>query len=176
MRRRNFNFVGSHPLTSALGGASTHNDGNDMTADTGLALEELIAQNERTIGAFYRLAASLLVAGLIAHLAFASYYVYSATAVGDAHVWLFGVFNIAALIVEVYLSRIAFMLGSRVGQLRDMRYALRITESNIDTARLELAARAIMSMRRDVSTLKIMDVESIVTKLPGDKSGGKDTP
>jgi hypothetical protein len=146
---------------------------NCMAAKTGLSLEALVVDNERTIGAFYKLMTFLLVAILIAHLAFASYYVYFAGAVGVFNVWLFGILNLAALLVEVNLSRMAFMLGSRAGQLRDMQYALRITESNIDTARLDLATKAIMALRRDVSTLKVMDIENIASKIIGSKADGK---
>jgi hypothetical protein len=111
---------------------------------------------------------------LIAHLAFASYYVLSATAVENGNVLIFAIFNVAALVVEVYLGRIAFMLGSRAGQLRDMQYALLIAEQDIDTMRFELAAKAIMSLRRDVGGLKVLDVESIVNRLSSGKPSGKD--
>jgi len=145
-----------------------------MTLDARPTLANLLAENERTIGIFYRLAAILLVGSLIAHLAFASYYVLSATAVENGNVLIFAIFNVAALVVEVYLGRIAFMLGSRAGQLRDMQYALLIAEQDIDTMRFELAAKAIMSLRRDVGGLKVLDVESIVNRLSSGKPSGKD--
>ena len=145
-----------------------------MTLDARPTLANLLAENERTIGIFYRLATILLVGSLIAHLAFASYYVLSATAVENGNVLIFAIFNVAALVVEVYLGRIAFMLGSRAGQLRDMQYAVLITEQNIDTMRFELAAKAIMSLRRDVGGLKVLDVESIVNRLSSGKPSGKD--
>ena len=145
-----------------------------MTLDARPTLANLLAENERTIGIFYRLATILLVGSLIAHLAFASYYVLSATAVENGNVLIFAIFNVAALAVEVYLGRIAFMLGSRAGQLRDMQYALLIAEQDIDTMRFELAAKAIMSLRRDVGGLKVLDVESIVNRLSSGKPSGKD--
>ncbi|MDX9886678.1 hypothetical protein [Thauera sp.] len=145
-----------------------------MTLDARPTLANLLAENERTIGIFYRLATILLVGSLIAHLAFASYYVLSATAVENGNVLIFAIFNVAALVVEVYLGRIAFMLGSRAGQLRDMQYALLIAEQDIDTMRFELAAKAIMSLRRDVGGLKVLDVESIVNRLSSGKPSGKD--
>ena len=145
-----------------------------MNPDSGPLLNTLLAENEKTIGIFYRLATMLLVGALISHLAFASYYVNAHSSIDNAQVLLFTVFNMAALVVEVFLSRIAFMLGSRAGQLRDIQYALCIAEANIDTGRFEVAARAIMSMRRDVAGLKILDVESIVTRLSGIKPSSKD--
>lgn len=145
-----------------------------MTLDARPTLTNLLAENERTIGTFYRLATMLLVGSLIAHLAFASYYVLSATAVENANVLIFAIFNVAALVVEIYLGRIAFMLGSRAGQLRDMQYALLIAEQDMDTLRFELAAKAIMSLRRDVGGLKVLDVESIINRLSSSKPSGKD--
>jgi hypothetical protein len=145
-----------------------------MTLDARPTLTNLLAENERTIGTFYRLATMLLVGSLIAHLAFASYYVLSATAVENANVLIFAIFNVAALVVEIYLGRIAFMLGSRAGQLRDMQYALLIAEQDMDTLRFELAAKAIMSLRRDVGGLKVLDVESIISRLSSSKPSGKD--
>lgn len=145
-----------------------------MNSDTNPPLASLLAENEKTIGIYYRLATILLASSLISHLAFASYYVYTAASIDNAHVLLFATFNVAALVVEVYLSRIAFMLGSRAGQLRDLQYALRIAEGNIDTTRFELAAKAIMSLRRDVAALKILDVESMINRVSGTKPNGKD--
>jgi len=145
-----------------------------MNSETSSPLFSLLAENERVIIGFYRLATLLIVGALILHLAFASFYVYSAALVDNARVLLFAVFNIAAVVVEIFLSRMGFMLGSRAGQLRDMQYALKIAESDLDVARLEAAARAIMSMRRDVSSLKILDLENIVAKLSSGKSSGKD--
>jgi len=144
-----------------------------MNSETSSPLFSLLAENERVIIGFYRLATLLIVGALILHLAFASFYVYSAALVDNARVLLFAVFNIA-VVVEIFLSRMGFMLGSRAGQLRDMQYALKIAESDLDVARLEAAARAIMSMRRDVSSLKILDLENIVAKLSSGKSSGKD--
>jgi hypothetical protein len=128
-------------------------------------VEELLTNNERAVSVYYRLAAALLIGALLTHLAFASYYVYSAAAVHTAQVLLFAVFNVTALIVEIYLSRIAFMLASRGGQLRDMRYALAIAVSQVDARRFGDAAKAIMSMRRDAAALKIVDIEAITAKL-----------
>jgi hypothetical protein len=143
-----------------------------MSANAGHgALIQLLEKNEAMIGFFYRLATALLVGALIVHLAFAAYYVLAADVVDGSHVLLFAVFNVAALVAEVFLSRIAFMLGARAGQLRDTRYALEIACSDIDPVRFESAARAIMSMRRDVGALKIMDIENVVERL-GKLRGG----
>ncbi len=128
-------------------------------------LEELLTNNEQTVSVYYRLASTVLIGVLLTHLAFASYYVYSAVVVHTAQVYLFTVFNVTALIVEIYLSRIAFMLASRGGQLRDMRYAIAIAISQIDSRRFGEAAKAIMSMRRDASGLKVVDIEAIAAKL-----------
>lgn len=137
-------------------------------------LQTLLAENEKTIGFYYRTATVLLVGSFIAHLGFASYYVHAANYVDNAHVALFAVFNLTALVVEVFLGRVAFMLGSRAGQLRDMQYALQIAEGKLDTNRIELAAKAIMSLRRESAGLKVLDVESIVNKISGSKSVDKD--
>jgi hypothetical protein len=148
------------------------NQGSVMSENAGHgALIQLLEKNEAMIGFFYRLATALLVGALIVHLAFAAYYVLAADVVDGSHVLLFAVFNVAALVAEVFLSRIAFMLGARAGQLRDTRYALEIACSDIDSARFESAARAIMSMRRDVGALKIMDIENVVERL-GKLRGG----
>jgi hypothetical protein len=142
--------------------------------DATLALTTILEENVGTIGFFYRLATALLVGALLTHMAFASYYVYAAIAPDTGHVLLFAVFNIAALIVEVYLGRIAFMLGSRAGQLRDIQYALRIVDSGVDAAKFECTVRAIMASRRDVAGLKLVDIENLLAKVTRAKRGGKD--
>jgi len=139
--------------------------GSDLPPVDLTHVEALLANNEQTVSVYYRLVAALLIGALLTHLAFASYYVYSAAAVHAAQVYLFAVFNVTALIVEIYLSRIAFMLASRGGQLRDIRYALAIAISQIDARRFGDAAKAIMSMRRDASGLKVVDIEAITAKL-----------
>jgi hypothetical protein len=145
-----------------------------MKSEAPPSLAILLAENESTIGFFYRLATVLLVGSFIAHLAFASYYVLVANDVDSAHVALFAVFNLTALVVEVFLGRVAFMLGSRAGQLRDLQYALQIAEGKLDTKRFALAANAIMSLRREAAGLKVLDVESIASKVSGGKPADKD--
>jgi hypothetical protein len=145
-----------------------------MASSVDVSLDDLLRGNEAEIVFFYRLATWLLVLVLVSHLVFSAYYLYAAQAINEPGVLLFAVFNIAALVVEIYLSRIAFMLGSRAGQLRDMRYALLIADSTLDTSRFEAASRAIMSLRRDAGALKIIDIEAIAGKLSKPKTTGKD--
>jgi hypothetical protein len=139
----------------------------------------LVASNERTVTWLYRLATLVLLGFLTVHLAFSSYYVYARSVSSTDEAVIFGIFNLAALIAEVYVSRIAFMLGSRAGQLRDIRLCLLLTESKVDLSRFRVAAQAIMSTRRSEVGLKILDVESIAGgiagKATGSKSGDKDT-
>ena len=129
-------------------------------------LLDLLAKNQKTVTYFYRLATFTLVLALLVHLAFASWYLLAAEEIDENRVWLFVVFNATALLVEVLLSRIAFMLGARAGQLVDTRYALEIAGSAIDTAKLELAAKVVMSMRRDAAGLKVLDIEAVLSHLP----------
>ena len=137
-------------------------------------LFEQLAANDREITRYYRVFTILLVAGLLLHLLYASYFVWIIDPVSEFRVLLFAIFNVSALVVEIFLSRIAFMLGSRAGQLRDLQYALMIVSSGIDTTCFEVAARSIMATRRDMAVLKVLDVESMVAKIRGEKSA-KDT-
>ena len=136
-------------------------------------LLQLLESNEQEVGRYYRLATALLVSGLILHLAFSSFFVYSFTSIDMPRVWLFTAFNATALVVEIYLSRIAFMLGARAGQLRDIRYCLYLANSNADIARFDVATRAVMLLRRDAAGLKILDVEAVVSRAAELKPGGK---
>ena len=146
-----------------------------MTTNKSRSLEELICENEATIRIFYLIVFVLLVITMGTHLVLASRYVYVATVIDNSNVLIFAVFNISAIVVEIYLSRIGFMLASRAGQLKDMRYALRIAEGSVATTRFEAAAKAITSLRRDTAGLKILDIEALISKLYGGKPGGKDT-
>lgn len=143
-------------------------------------LHALLESNERTVTLFYRLATTLLVLFLAGHLAFSAYCVYVGSVTTVEQAVTFGIFNLAALVVEIYLSRIAFMLGARAGQLRDIHYSLMLCESKADLSRFKTAAQAIMATRRSEAAMKILDVESVVNsalaKVPGAKPAGKDSP
>lgn len=128
-------------------------------------LLNLLTRNQKTVTFFYRLATGFLVSALVVHLAFASWYLIAVEAATERQTWLFLVFNGTALLVEVLLGRIAFMLAARAGQLVDTRYAIELSRSGIDIARLESAARALMSMRRDVGALRILEVETMLERL-----------
>ena len=133
----------------------------------------LVEANELEIGKYYRIATALLLFGLVLHLAFSSYFVYSSTTIDISRVWLFTAFNATALVVEIYLSRIAFMLGSRAGQLRDIRYCLCLANSTLDIERFDAAAKAVMLLRRDAAGLKILDIEAMVSRANELKAGSK---
>lgn len=135
------------------------------------ALVKLLEDNEKAVTYFYKLATAVLVLALLVHLAFSSWYLVKNNGIEDVGVWLFVVFNVTALVVEVFLSRIAFMLGARAGQLKDTRYAVELVAGDVDVEKFELAARALMSMRRDAGALKVVDIESIVERLVKGKPG-----
>lgn len=144
-----------------------------MKADLQEALQQL-ALNDAEIIPYYRLTTILIVLSLLLHLAFDTWYVVSFSNVASSGVYLFVIFNVAALVVELYLTRIAFMLGSRAGQLRDLQYALRIAGADFDASCFEMACRAIMATRRDTSGLKVFDLEAVIKELSNRKGGGKD--
>jgi hypothetical protein len=73
---------------------------------------------------------------------------------------------VTALVVEVFFSRMGFMLASRSGQLRDLRFAMLIAAGGVDPAKLEAVARSLMLLRRDAAALKVVDVEALASMLP----------
>jgi hypothetical protein len=127
--------------------------------------EELLAKNEHLVTVYYRLATLILVIGLAAHVLFAADYLVKYPAKDLPQALQFVTFNATALIVEIFLSRMAFMLGSRAGQLRDLRFAILLGPVMVDSVQLESAARIVMLLRRDASTTKVLDVESVASSL-----------
>lgn len=61
------------------------------------------------------------------------------------------------------------MLASRSGQLRDLRCAILIASGSTDAAKLEAVIRAVMGLRREAGSLKILDVEALASVLPTKK-------
>lgn len=129
-------------------------------------VKELLLSNESLITFYYRLSAFVLVGLILAHVLFAAWFIVYIPAKDTPDLLQFIVFNITVLIVEVFLSRMAFMLGSRAGQLRDLRLAVLIESQISDPMKLEAVTRIVMSLRRDAASIKVVDVEAISSAFP----------
>lgn len=122
---------------------------------------KLITKNEALVTYYYKLAAFFLLGLMLCHTIFAALLLVLVQCKDTSQVLQFVAFNATVLVIEVFISRIAFMLGSRSGQLRDLRFILVLASQGIDPATLESLSRAVMSLRRDVSGLKVVDLESL---------------
>ncbi|MDN3517145.1 hypothetical protein QWY84_05935 [Aquisalimonas lutea] len=126
-------------------------------------LRELLIRNEILVTAYSKLFVLILVTVLLVHIIFAGLYLIYEPATSMPLVFQFVAFNITAVIVEVFLSRMVFMLASRAGQLRDLRCVSLIAAQETDASRLESIARTVTVLRRDSGSLKVMDVEEAAT-------------
>ena len=133
------------------------------SSDLPHAAELLLAENQRAVTRYYKLATGFLLAVMIIHVVLAAVLVCYGSTKGVADVGQMIVFNATLLIIEVLLVRVAFMLGSRSGQLRDMRLILLVLGKNAEPAAFEAMARAIMALRRESSSLKVVDVETLAS-------------
>jgi hypothetical protein len=133
-------------------------------------LIELLVKNEVLVTFYYKLAAFFLLLVIISHIIFSALFLVYAPSKDIPQVLQFVAFNATVLIVEVFLSRMAFMLGSRSGQLRDLRFALLAVSKSIEPTEIETMARAIMSLRREAGALKVIDIESLIAELSKKKS------
>lgn len=130
----------------------------------------LIKSNQALLRPYYKLAAILLVALLLLHFGFTAYLT-AQNAFGNWYaVSGFVVFNVTAIIIEVVMSRIAFLLAARLGQLRDIEAILAMLGSPPDPEAFEKIAKAFTALRRDSSaSLKIVDLESLASTLKKSK-------
>jgi hypothetical protein len=117
--------------------------------------------NEALVTFYYKFAAFFLVGVIVAHVLFAAWFLVYFPAEDMPGVLQYIAFNVTILVVEVFLSRMAFMLGSRSGQLRDLRCAVLLASQITDPSKLEPVTRAIMSLRREAGSTKVVDVESV---------------
>jgi hypothetical protein len=131
----------------------------------GKELTELLSKNEALVTHYYKLAAFVLLAVLLAHIVFAAFFLIYVPSKDTPQVLQFVAFNATVLFVEIFLARMAFILASRSGQLRDLRFTILLASQAVEPAKLETAARAVMSLRRDASGLKVVDLESLASVL-----------
>jgi formamidopyrimidine-DNA glycosylase len=135
-------------------------------------ITRLVISDVNVLTKYYRLAVLLLVGAMIVHLAFISSITIASAFEKVDHV-IFVVFNITVVLIEVMLSRIAFMLGSRLGQLKDLQVVVEILGPEFTPDSFQATVKGLMALRRDLpSTLKVVDVEKLLAsiKKPGEKS------
>ena len=121
----------------------------------------LLEKNETIVTKYYKLSTYIFLGVVVAHILFSCVYLIQFTPNNKYEVFQFTAFNITILIIEVFISRIAFMLGSRAGQLNDIRFCLLLSEFDFPIERFKDTATAIMLLRRDENKLKIFDIEKI---------------
>jgi len=109
------------------------------------------------------------------HLGLGARFVWIQTGSSGDSTYPFLTVNVAAVIVELLLVRIGFMLASRAGQLRDLMCALKIADSEIDVKRLNLAVQPFNATRRNAQDLKVLDIESMANSIGG-KAQAKPAP
>ena len=78
-------------------------------------LFEQLAANDIEIIRYYRVFTILLVAGLLLHLLYASYFVWTIDPVSESQVLLFAIFNVSALVVEIFRGHV--QSGQGVGMV-----------------------------------------------------------
>ena len=128
-------------------------------------LERLFSQSERVLRGWYTVSGIALFIVLTWHVGFATYMLIWHPATDMPEVWRFVAYNATFLVIEVLLTRVAFMLASRAGQLRDLRCAVTIASELPFAEKLETVSRAIMLLRRDTEALKVINLEALASLL-----------
>lgn len=121
-------------------------------------------ENEGIVTRYYKLAIFVFIAIIIIHISFSTYFLVSTIQNNSSQTISYVTINIVFLIIEVFISRIAFMLGSRSGQIRDIKLMLLISDQDFHIEKIEKIASTIMSLRRDENKMKILDIEKISEK------------
>lgn len=124
---------------------------------------------------YYRMMMIFFMLLVTLHLGLGARFVWIQTGSSGDSTYPFLTVNVAAVIVELLLVRIGFMLASRAGQLRDLMCALKIADSEIDVKRLNLAVQPFNATRRNAQDLKVLDIESMANSIGG-KAQAKPAP
>ena len=126
----------------------------------------LLLANELLVSRFYKVACGIFLLVLTAHLIFIGGFVLESAIATQQQVWLFGIFNLTVVVIELLLGRTAFMLGARSGQLKDVRLLLAMLGSHPDPGAFDSCARTLMALRRDSAvSLKLVDIEALAGQL-----------
>lgn len=132
-------------------------------------ISELISINEVVVTKYYKVVTLVLLTTLFLHIVFSGGYIVLSPSENTSQVLQFVAFNVTVLIIEVILSRMAFMLGARSGQLRDLHLSVVLSSSIKEPQNLEIISGTIMSLRREHTGLKIFDIEALSSRLNNKK-------
>jgi hypothetical protein len=131
--------------------------------------------NRSEVVFYYQMMMIFFVLLVTLHLGLGARFVWLQTGSSGDPAYPFLIVNVAAVIVELLLVRIGFMLASRAGQIRDLMCALKIADSEIDVKRFNLAVQPFNTTRRNAQDLKVLDIESMANSIGG-KAQAKPAP